>query len=150
MKRIEFDEKCKACNGTGLYVGIAERDGYAVVCHDCNGTGKYHFVHEYEEFEGRVERRGIRRVIQYNPGIVVGGDHDFGGMSYEDWISGKEFKPGMEMRKYTCPCWWYQVADYSKKPNWIECWSTSLFPRCKHFSEKEKCWERWDKEFGNK
>ena len=47
---IEFDEKCKSCKGTGLYVGLAERDGAAVVCHTCKGTGKHHVRIEYDDF----------------------------------------------------------------------------------------------------
>ncbi len=71
--RIEFDEQCKPCNGSGLYKGMAERDGYAVVCQNCGGTGKHHFVYEYEEFTGRKDRDDITNVIQCNPGIAVGG-----------------------------------------------------------------------------
>ena len=37
---IEFDCECESCKGTGLYVGMAEREGSAVVCHTCKGTGK--------------------------------------------------------------------------------------------------------------
>lgn len=30
--------ECQACKGTGLYKGMAERDGAAVVCSHCHGT----------------------------------------------------------------------------------------------------------------
>lgn len=73
MKKIfEVNEKCQNCNGTGLYVGMCERDGYAVVCSTCNGTGNNHFKHEYEEFDKRIERDDITRVLKTNPGIMVG------------------------------------------------------------------------------
>jgi len=144
--KIEFDEQCKACNGTGLYKGMGEKDGYAVVCHTCEGTGKHHYVHEYEEFTGKKERNGIKQVVKTNPGIYLGGNLDFGGMSYEDWKQGKPFPPKSEMRKHTCPAWWYQSADYDKKPCWKECGFGS-FSACKHFPDKDKCWERWDKEY---
>ena len=65
---IEFDQKCKSCKGTGLYVGMGERDGAAVVCHRCDGTGKYHFKHEYEDFDGRLKRENIKRVYAANVG----------------------------------------------------------------------------------
>jgi len=78
MQKIEFDEQCQHCGGTGLYRGLGERDGFAVVCNYCEGTGKYHFVHIYEEFTGRKESEGVATVIQCNPGIVVGGLLDFG------------------------------------------------------------------------
>ena len=156
-KTIEFDEKCKACDGTGLYVGFAENDGVAVVCYKCNGTGCFHFKYEYEPFEKRVEKKDVIWVIQSNPGIGVGsGKHkefnlaDFGGMSIKDWEDDKKFVHGMEMRKFVCPAWWYQTANYELKPSWDWCSSCGAFSNCSHFSSKETCWERWDKEFGEK
>jgi len=51
MKKIfEVNEVCPSCKGTGLYIGMGERDGAAVVCHTCKGTGCHAFKHEYEEF----------------------------------------------------------------------------------------------------
>ena len=145
--KIELIEQCKACKGTGLYKGMGERDGYAVVCHNCKGTGKYHFVHEYEEFTGKKERTDITRVLQVNPGICAGGNElDFGGVSYKDWLQVGTFPPKSEMRNFTCPAWWYQSADYSKKPRWNECLLCGNFSGCKHFKNKEQCWKRWDKE----
>jgi hypothetical protein len=151
MKHIvEFDEKCKSCKGTGLYVGIGERDGAAVVCRACDGTGKYHFKHEYEDFIGREKREKVKRVYQANPGIGIGEAigkctlEDFGGMPYEDWLKGKPFPPKSEMRKYTCPAWWYQSADYDKKPDWPECILGGTFSECSRFYNKHKCWEKWD------
>lgn len=148
--RIEFDQECPECHGSGLYVGMGERDGAAVVCHRCKGTGKFHFVHEYEEFTGRKVKPKVIRVYQVNPGIMIGTgkDHtleEFGGMSVQEWNAGKEFGRGMENRKYTCPVWWYQSADYEKKPNWDECGFGS-FPSCKHYGSKELCWKRFDLE----
>lgn len=32
-------EKCRACDGTGLYAGIFETRGTAVVCRNCKGKG---------------------------------------------------------------------------------------------------------------
>jgi hypothetical protein len=155
MKVIEFDEKCRACKGTGLYVGIAERDGSAVVCHTCNGTGCHHFKYEYEDFTERIPRADVNQVVQVNPGIIIGkgaqGGYvlsDFGGMSYQDWQAGKPFEAGMEMRRFVCPAWWYQSADYKKKPDWDECLACGSFSGCSSFKTKERCWARWDKEFG--
>jgi hypothetical protein len=50
------------------------------------------------------------------------------------------------MRNYTCPAWWYQSADYTKKPEWEECIACGSFSECKNFSNKEKCWEKFDAE----
>ena len=38
-KVVEFDEQCMACGGTGLYVGMAECDGAAVVCTNAKVLG---------------------------------------------------------------------------------------------------------------
>jgi len=149
--RFEVDEKCQSCKGTGLYVGFAEHDGSAVVCHICKGTGCHHLVHEYEEFKERSVRDDVTHVIEVNPGIGVGADgryalSDFGGMPYKDWLEGKPFPKGSEMRQFTCPAWWYQSADYHKKPEWDECTSIGSFSRCKHFENKAMCWDRFDGE----
>ena len=141
--------KCKACRGEGLYVGMAERDGAAVVCSSCKGDGSRVYIFEWEDFEGRQPpSKPIERVYEVNPGIVIGKGNgltleQFGGMSYEDWAHNKPFPPKSENRAYTCPAWWYQSADYEKKPRWKECgWGT--FSSCQHFPTKSKCWERWD------
>ena len=154
MSIIEFKEKCKNCGGTGLYVGAAERDGSAVICRNCNGTGCNKFRYEYEEFKERIDREDIKRVYEVNPGIVIGEGknlklEDFGGITFDEWKQGKKFIPGTENRKFTCPAWWYQFADYNKVPKWEECLLAGKFSHCEHFWEKERCWERWDMEFNN-
>jgi len=153
-KTIEFQQECQSCNGTGLYIGMAERDGSSVVCHHCKGTGEVTFKHSYNEFTGRKKpEKEIKIVVETNPGIAIGNGHgckleNFGGLSFDDWDKGKPFPPGSEMRKYTCPAWWYQSANYKLKPNWAEC-GFGVFSACKHFGSKELCWERWDTENNN-
>ena len=152
MKKVfKVKEKCQQCNGTGIYAGMAERDGCGVVCHHCKGTGCHEFEHTYEDFEKRETRKDLKHVLEANPGIMVGTGNghkfsDFGGMSYEDWLSGCQFKRGMEMRKYTCPAWWYQSTNYDLKPNWDECGWGGSFSACKQFEQKQKCWEKFDLE----
>jgi len=153
MHVIVYDQKCKACNGTGLYIGLAERDGAAIVCHVCGGTGKHHVKIEYEDFIARLPHRKAEHVFQCNPGICIGRGtleeyklSDFGGMSYQDWLNGKAFERGMENRLFTCPAWWYQSADYELKPKWDECCGCCRFAGCKHFKKKDECWKRFDKE----
>ena len=155
MPIVEFDCQCKSCKGTGLYVGVCERDGIAVVCHTCKGTGKQHVRFEYEEFAGRIPRSKIKRVLQTACGHVCGNNtakgitiEDFGGQSYDDWATGKPFPPGSEMRRFACPAWWYQSVDYDKKPSWDEC-EWGAFSACSHFSHKAACWARWDVEYGS-
>lgn len=151
-KVIEINEKCPKCKGTGLYQGMGERDGAAVVCYACKGTGCHQFRHEYEDFTERESAPGVRRVFETNTGICIGEGRghklsDFGGMLVAEWESGKLFPPGSENRQFTCPAWWYQSADYKKKPEWQECLACGAFSGCPKFIDKEQCWKRWDKEF---
>lgn len=158
MKVFEVKQECKDCGGTGLYPGGFEHDGAAVVCYTCEGIGGHVFRHDYEEFSGRKDAQvEIKRVFQANPGIGIGEDakkgltlEDFGGMPYHDWLAGKPFPAGSEMRRFACPAWWYQRVDYKKKPDWKECLGCGFFSGCKHFGSKEVCWARWDEEQANK
>ena len=149
---IEYNESCKSCGATGLYVGLAERDGAAVVCQVCKGTGCAHVKIEYDDFTVRRGRAGVTRVVEVNPGIVIGRGHDgqysladFGGMSYDAWSRGEPFPHKSENRAFTCPAWWYQYANSALKPAWKEC-GFGAFSACQHFGAKAKCWERFDAE----
>jgi hypothetical protein len=147
MKKIEVNQKCRSCKGTGLYKGLAEGDDLAVVCHTCKGEGSYKFTHTYEEAGPRILREGITRVIQYNPGIMAGEGNnytteDFGGVSYEEWLNTGRFPEGTEMRKF--------VVDYDKKPRWNECIGIGTFSQCAQFPNKSMCWLKWDHEFKSK
>ena len=143
---IEFDQECRECDGAGLYSGMGEREGAAVICYVCNGTGCKHVKIEYDDFEGRKASEATR-VHQVNPGICINAELRFGGMSYADWNAGKPFPPGSENRLFTCPAWWYQAADYDKKPDWKECLGCGIFSSCEHFGIKDTCWNRWDEEY---
>ncbi len=148
---IEFDEQCKPCGATGVYVGFAEKDGAAVVCRTCNGSGNHHVKIEYDDFDGKKIRKDIDRVYEANPGIAIGigGGYkleDFGGIPYSAWVRGEPFPKGSENRKFTCPSWWYQSVDYKKEPNWNECIHSGSFGNCKYFKQKDECWIRFDKE----
>lgn len=150
---IEFDSECQSCDATGLYVGMGERSGAAVVCVYCKGTGKRHHRVEYDDFVDRRPRNNVKRVFQCNPGIAIGENDtirlaDFGGLDHTVWAAGEPFTDGTEMRRFTCPAWWYQTADYAQKPNWDEC-EWGRFSECQHFPDKAQCWARWDREHGN-
>jgi len=146
---LEYDKACTSCSATGIYVGLAERDGAGVVCHVCHGTGHCHVRIKYDDFDGRVPRTDVVRVQLANPGIIVGPEiAEFGGLSYDSWVSGAKLVPGTEDRRHTCPAWWYQCADYEFKPHWDECVGAGCFSGCTQFSCKSGCWERWDQEFG--
>ena len=150
-KTFKVKEECQSCNGTGVYKGMAERDGFGVVCYTCKGTGCHVFEHTYEDFTERKPASGVKHVIQTNPGIVVGTGNsykftDFGGISYKDWNEGIPFPQGSEMRQFTCPAWWYQCTDYKLKPDWDSCLRFGSFSDCKNFKKKDECWDRFDKE----
>ncbi len=152
MNTIEVDQVCTDCKGTGLYVSFAEHNGAAIVCYSCKGSGKIHFVHQYESFTERKKTpKTIRRVFEVNPGIGIGENatlhlEDFGGMPVEDWKAGKPFPKHSEDRLHTCPAWWYQAADYDKKPDWETCIPCGSFSDCPHFKDKAFCWKRFDQE----
>lgn len=146
-------EECSECGGTGIYVGLAERDGAGIVCRKCGGTG---FVeHMYHPFIGRRPRTDIKRVYQVNPGVVIGETdtltlESFGGVDYEVWVKDgeKAFKPGTEIRRFCCPAWWAQLTG-KREPNWCPILAGESFKSCMKFSNKAKCWERYD-ELGGK
>ena len=105
-------------------------------------------AYEYCEFGERKEKENCLQVIENNPGIQVGGSNlaAFGGMSYDAWKRGKKFERGMEARHFTCPAWWYQLANCDLKPGWAECISIGSFNKCSSFHQKEKCWKQFDEE----
>ncbi len=51
---------CGQCDGTGLYRGMAEPPGVAVVCLGCDGTGCHEM--QYMPFTGRKPSEGVREV----------------------------------------------------------------------------------------
>jgi hypothetical protein len=150
--KLSFDAACKACQATGLHVGIAERDGAAVLCHTCKGTGKQIIVVEYDDFEGRKERPEVERVFQVNPGICICKEKgrftldEFGGMSYEDWESGKTFPPGSEKPKVYLPGLVVSIRRLREKAG-MERMRLGFI---QYFGSKDKCWERWDAENSEK
>ena len=149
--QIGYDAKCQTCKGTGVYVGMAERDGSAIVCNRCNGAGWAHVVIEYEDPpEQRIVKEGVRRVYKVNPGIYIGEGEgfnleDFGGMAYTDWLNGEPFPPKSEMRKYTCPNWWWQLEGKGDRPDWCPVGQLGRsFTECKCYGDKATCWDMWD------
>jgi len=143
---VEWIEKCKECKGSGIYIGIAEKHSdYGTVCNACKGSGKRHRKFEYEEFVEK-EASTVNKVLEVNPGIFLGKTcYDAGGISYMDWRNGQSFPVGSEMRNHVCPAWWFQCADYNKKPRWEKC-TYGAFSKCKHFLNKDQCWKEWDEE----
>ena len=146
---VEYDARCEACDGTGVYVGLAERDGCAVVCGTCKGRGGVVVRHRYTPFPGVRDIRGdVVHVFASGAGIVKGA-YMAGGATYEEWLRDPSivFERGRELRQYTCPAWWGQST---KKPplGWEECHDAlgGKFSGCPHFHDKAACWERFDAE----
>ncbi len=155
--KLEIDRECESCKSTGLYVGMAEGAGSAVVCHTCKGEGHYEEIIRWTEFKRLKEKKGIKRVFASACGIGIGEGtvdgrtlklEDFGGIEYDEWLQMKnkmKFPKGTEMREFTCPAWFWQNVDSDKKPEWNECQRFGSFSRCPHFGTKYKCWEKYDR-----
>lgn len=165
MTNTEDDKKqtieivCKDCNGTGLYVGMAERNGAAVICNKCNGTGCKKFT--YTPFTERKLRKGIERVYENGHGYVIGSaditteegktiHFSQYGCTYEEWLSG--VKP-IPIKELCCPYQHtYQELRYKDVNALYESrcsHSLRLSDRikdCKLYKCKETCWEIYDKE----
>lgn len=146
-KTIEKKIVCQSCNGTGLYVGMAERDGSAVVCYTCDGTGCQTYKFSYEDFTERRKRKGVKRVFKTSAGYThsardVGGiEFSKGGASYTEWLNGVDPKPLKELycpKQWTCQGWSSKTCDGYCRPG-------QYIPECAYRSEMSKCWAEYDK-----
>jgi hypothetical protein len=156
-KKIDLKIECKSCGGTGVYRGIAEGNGAAVVCNRCKGTGceNYHF--EYKEFTGRKTIKDVERVFITGYGYVVGVkpitlcngvfvDFSKEGVSYGDFLKGKMPK---HIKQMGCPmladqsaC--HDIKGFTEICNDINGGWLNYIPGCK-CKNKMKCWERFEK-----
>lgn len=149
-KTFEVDIKCKSCDGTGLCVGIAERDGAAVVCTTCKGTGKFHHKFTYEEFTERAKRSDVRRVFKTSCGfihsaddVVVDGEtipFDTAGVSYERWLTGNEPIP---LKTLYCPKMWTGQRWDSETCKKHCCCGTSI-NHCPNRANMAQCWDEYE------
>ena len=146
QQKVTVDAQCEACRGSGLYVGIGERDGLAVVCRECRGSGMRPVT--YTPFTGLRLRHDVRKVVQNNPGVVLIPELTRGGVGYQEWLERPESarEMGREVREFYCPAWWHLGAGSGLMPQWEECIKFGSFPACPSFEEKERCWERHDAE----
>ncbi len=157
--KIEIDIECPACKATGVYTGMGERDGAAVVCRKCNGTGKYHYSYSYECFVGRRLRDDVKRVYLSGYGFVVTSkkikfegigtiDMNKEGVSYKEFLSGKTPK---HIEKLGCPMRADQSACHKIKGFVDKCeelnggWILNL-SECKYAKNKSECWKRFHEE----
>jgi hypothetical protein len=152
VKTIEIE--CHSCHGTGLYSGMAERDGAYVVCSTCKGTGKTNY--SYKEFTGRQYEPSCKRVYKNGMGYVISSNDvttDEGkllpfskeGVSYQDWLNGNEPE---DMEFLACPMMADQGACHkidgfidrcnSFNGGWI-----SHIQSCKNVCNMDECWQRF-------
>jgi len=85
MNKIKTE--CKSCRGTGLYRGMAEPEGVAVVCLTCKGTGCAEI--EYTPFTERKRRSDVRTVKQSRGSFIMSCGPVGCGVSYEDFMRGR-------------------------------------------------------------
>ena len=151
---IEVNMVCKSCKGTGLYVGIAEREGAAVVCNTCKGTGCA--VMKYEPFVARKVRTDVTRVYKSSYGHVIAPDKKLKisngtvidmtkeGVSYTEFLYGIQPK---DIEVFGCPMMIDQAACHRKEGFIDECHKLNggwlnYIPDCS-CDNKDACWERF-------
>ena len=148
--------ECPSCKGTGVYQGMGEGEGTAVVCHRCNGTGAYQYSYSYKDFTGRNVVENVERVYLSGMGFKLGLgkinfsevgeiDMDKEGVSYPEFINGKKPEHIKELA-------WPMRADQGechKRPGFVDkCndlnggW-VSMITKCKKYLHKKECWKRF-------
>jgi hypothetical protein len=162
-KTIVVECECSRCDGTGLYQGMCEKDGAAVVCHYCAGSGKSSI--QYTPFTGRKESKNINRVFGETAGYVHGVTDIIidgvkiafsrGGCTYEEWKAGMQPKP---IKELYCPYQWsaqsLQHEDHKAYKLYKEQCNkvlrvSSFISECKNRCNMAQCWKRYE-ELGGK
>lgn len=151
---VSVDAECDSCKGAGLYVGMGERDGAAVVCSSCKGAGRRTLKLAWRDPGGLKRRDDVRRVWASGCGICIAPSAVSGGVSYQEWLDDPDSvrKPDAEMRSHSCPRQWWQSAgarEDEPKPEEFDC-SWGSFSSCKRFANKSECWRKWDAQRGIK
>lgn len=156
MKIIDMKIECPCCVGTGVYIGIAEKDDAAVICNKCDGTGSYRFKYTYNEFTGRKRREGVKRVYKDGYGYVIATGQvtfdgttvnmDKEGVSYSEFLNGK--MPD-HIKTIACPLQADQAACHSINGFIDKCmelhggWIGQI-SECRNRDNKSDCWKRFD------
>ena len=151
------DVECNKCHGTGLYQGLAERDGAFVVCHSCNGKGCIEFKEIFHKLFTRKKQSKCKRVYSRGCSVVItdkdvtSRDNIFMpfskyGCSYKDWLEG--VKP-IPLKFIDCPYLEDRSLQTKDKNSLykIRCKDNVGFGsinECKLFHEKEKCWKIYE------
>lgn len=146
MANVTVQAVCTSCHGTGLYSGMAERDGLFVVCSRCDGTGCMSIT--YEPFIYMARQEDVVKVIEVGSAFVLTPELTEGGVTYDEFLMDREAtkERGKEAREWFCPAWWYNRTMQGKQPDWEECRAVFQFTSCVHWENKAACWERFDEE----
>lgn len=84
---------CYSCCGSGLYRGLCEPQGCAVVCLTCKGHGGIENLSNFYKkvpFAGIVKRSDIQRVYRSGGRMIGFGAGPKGEyISYQDFLNGK-------------------------------------------------------------
>ena len=157
MKKIEMLIECPSCEGTGVYVGMAERAGAAVVCTKCKGTGEYLFTYTYNDFTGRKTREDVQRVYLSGYGYVIApevvnykgaGEIDMSleGVSYDEFLKGKM---PQHIKKLGCPmmadqgaC--HNIEGFTDRCNSFNDGWLSYIPRGANRPNAATCWKLFE------
>lgn len=90
-KRRKIKTVCEECSGTGLYSGVCEKKGEAVICLRCGGSGC--LIYWYTPFKSRKPRRGVRSVRPSRGTFLATGVGGIGeSMTYAEFAKDKRFK----------------------------------------------------------
>jgi hypothetical protein len=144
--------ECPSCKGTGLYSGMGERDGAAVICHNCNGNGFINY--EYNEFTGKKVKENVKRVFQSGYGYCISSEDittkegkqlNFSkyGCTYQEWLNGEKPK---HIEDLYCPYIAYNKGMGNEPCKRCKEGSQGgLISNCIYFEDKSKCWEEYKK-----
>lgn len=157
---VEIEHECGSCTGSGLYSGMAEKDGCAVVCTSCHGTGRCVSKMTFMKFNGRRDKKGIKRVFQSACGYGISADDvtrqedgkvikfSKAGCTYSEWKAGGIPKPiedlhcpylhsGQRMQSSSHKA--HALYESNCRQNMSFSWITD----CKMYPCKEKCWKKY-------
>ena len=87
MEDMKIKTECGSCRGTGLYRGMAEPEGVAVVCLRCEGTGCREI--EYTPFTTRKRRGDVTTVRLSRGSFILSCGPGGTSVSYAEFQSGK-------------------------------------------------------------
>ena len=86
-RTVKIKTECGSCRGTGLYRGMAEPKGVAVVCLRCNGTGCAEV--EYTPFTERKRRDDVQTVKLSRGTFILSCGPVGDSVTYSEFMAGK-------------------------------------------------------------